>query len=484
MPASRGRFQRKGRILYVTRDAELLRKQLGGEDLTLEGRGASRRQHLDRRAHARVGLLLLRRDARSLLPRRAARRRRSRRTRSRTAASRSSSAAPRRAAARRARPRRTASSRAGSASSSRRASRRSTAQNAQNIGLLTSTDFALLERIERGEEIPIERVHPRARPDQRGDRRARRALRLQPRAHGGAGLAADDHHRGAADDPLREDHRGATRWSTPSAEPARRPGGSAGRRALRAHRRALLARVRDADGRAALSRGVRARRQGHRSGERLRVPRSPHVPRPGDAQGARRASGLREQAASLATVQEAFTKRQGIRLYGEVTRDGTLRRLRGHLPQQGHRGDRAPGAGRGRVPTRTPAWRARSGASRSASARPTWPTPGSRATCASQVPESVALRAHRATRAGRLREGRDAPPPRAALLAKRRGDRQGARVRRRRDLALAARRARHAHQHGGRSRRLHRDHRGRRGGRRLPRCAARARATRFASASW
>src|SRR5215813_9465349 len=29
-------------------------------------------------------------------------------------------------------------------------------QNCQNIGLLTSTDFALLERIERGEEVPIE----------------------------------------------------------------------------------------------------------------------------------------------------------------------------------------------------------------------------------------------------------------------------------------------------------------------------------------
>src|SRR4029077_18302888 len=32
--------------------------------------------------------------------------------------------------------------------------------------------------------------------------------------------------------------------------------------------------------------------------------------------------GLREQAASLATVQEAFTKRQGIKLYGEVVRNG------------------------------------------------------------------------------------------------------------------------------------------------------------------
>src|SRR5258708_2602453 len=29
-------------------------------------------------------------------------------------------------------------------------------QNSQNIGLLTSTDFGLIERIERGEEIPLE----------------------------------------------------------------------------------------------------------------------------------------------------------------------------------------------------------------------------------------------------------------------------------------------------------------------------------------
>jgi 3-isopropylmalate/(R)-2-methylmalate dehydratase large subunit len=34
--------------------------------------------------------------------------------------------------------------------------------------------------------------------------------------------------------------------------------------------------------------------------------------------------GLEEQAASLATVQESFTKRQGVKLYGEVHRDGRL----------------------------------------------------------------------------------------------------------------------------------------------------------------
>jgi 3-isopropylmalate/(R)-2-methylmalate dehydratase large subunit len=34
--------------------------------------------------------------------------------------------------------------------------------------------------------------------------------------------------------------------------------------------------------------------------------------------------GLKEQAQSLATVQESFTKRQGIKLYGEVHRDGKM----------------------------------------------------------------------------------------------------------------------------------------------------------------
>src|SRR5690606_40779498 len=34
--------------------------------------------------------------------------------------------------------------------------------------------------------------------------------------------------------------------------------------------------------------------------------------------------GLKEQAAKLAVVQENFTQKQGIKLYGEVYRDGQL----------------------------------------------------------------------------------------------------------------------------------------------------------------
>ena len=69
--------------------------QLEGKDLAWDPDAAAHRQHLDRRDHARLGLLLLRRDPGPVLPRGPARRARRRPTRSRTAASRSSSAASR-----------------------------------------------------------------------------------------------------------------------------------------------------------------------------------------------------------------------------------------------------------------------------------------------------------------------------------------------------------------------------------------------------
>ena len=222
MPASRGRFQRKGRILYVTRDEELLRKQLGGENLTLEGGGPSRRQHLDRRVDARVGLLLLRRDARPLLPRRAPRRqdregrdqeRRLRRHRQRHLEG------------LRLEPRDGAYSelKAGVQLVIAKSIEKIYRQNAQNIGLLTSTDFGLIARIERGEEIPIDEFTKGLDPISADDRRARRSLRLQPRAPRRRDVAARDHDRRPADDALREDPRrprhrrraSPARWASP-----------------------------------------------------------------------------------------------------------------------------------------------------------------------------------------------------------------------------------------------------------------------------
>ena len=71
-------------------------------------------------------------------------------------------------------------------------------QNAQNIGLLTSTDFGSSSASKRGEDIPIGEFTRGLDPISAGDRRARRALRLQPRAPGGRGVAADHHDAGAA----------------------------------------------------------------------------------------------------------------------------------------------------------------------------------------------------------------------------------------------------------------------------------------------
>ena len=66
-------------------------------------------------------------------------------------------------------------------------------QNAQNIGLLTSTDFGLIERIERGEAIPISEFTKGLDPISAEHRRARRPLRVQPRAPRGRDDAAGDH---------------------------------------------------------------------------------------------------------------------------------------------------------------------------------------------------------------------------------------------------------------------------------------------------
>ncbi len=71
------------------------------------------------------------------------------------AALRSSSRDFQKAAAHRAKPRRTPRRRPAFSSSSRRASKRSTGRTRKTSACLTSTDFGLIERIRRGEEIPL-----------------------------------------------------------------------------------------------------------------------------------------------------------------------------------------------------------------------------------------------------------------------------------------------------------------------------------------
>jgi 3-isopropylmalate/(R)-2-methylmalate dehydratase large subunit len=93
-------------------------------------------------------------------------------------------------------------------------------QNCQNIGLLTSTDFGLIERIKAGEEIPIERVHRGPRSDQRGHRPhgglfEYNKARLAGEVHPGAG-----HDAGAADDAWSRRSSPGTRSPTPRRGPS------------------------------------------------------------------------------------------------------------------------------------------------------------------------------------------------------------------------------------------------------------------------
>src|SRR3984885_684041 len=195
-------------------------------------------------------------------------------------------------------------------------------QNAQNIGLLTSTDFGLLPRIERGEAIPIEEFtkgldpisasiveHGGLFPYNRARMEGKGApppgtTPARPRTLGEKILARRviaDAKTGrlgvAAVKPgdaffARTDVRFSHEYVTPMAE---------------SFFRAELG----ADAKVAEPESVYAFRD-HLTFLDLIMPKK-HVE-----------MGLKEQAASLATVQEAFTKKQGIKLYGEVHRDGKL----------------------------------------------------------------------------------------------------------------------------------------------------------------
>ena len=202
----------KGRILYLTEDPELLEAQLAGKDARRTIPSAPlARQHLDRRDHARLGLLLLRRDARAVLPGRPARRhgqagrdqeRRLRRHRQRHLEG---------LRLARARRRRTASSTAGMqlvvAKSIEKIYRQNCAEHrpAHEHRLRRSLDA---HRARRGD--PDRGVHARARSDQRRHRRARRALRVQQGAPRRRGRRRPRSRRRARPMTLvREDHRRA-----------------------------------------------------------------------------------------------------------------------------------------------------------------------------------------------------------------------------------------------------------------------------------
>ncbi len=195
-------------------------------------------------------------------------------------------------------------------------------QNAQNIGLLTSTDFGLIPRIERGETIPMSEFT-----------KGLDAISAGIVEHGGlfaynrARLAGDvspptietparpltlcekilaahvivDAKAGKIGVPAvvpgdaffaRADVRFSHEYVTPMAE-------------------SLFVKEMGKDAKVTEPESVFAFRD-HLTFLDLVMPK------------AHRDMGLKEQAEELATVQESFTKRQGVRLYGEVHRDGKL----------------------------------------------------------------------------------------------------------------------------------------------------------------
>ena len=195
-------------------------------------------------------------------------------------------------------------------------------QNAQNIGLLTSTDFGLIERIERGEEIPMSEFTKgldaiSAAIVEHGGlfayNRARLAGETTPPPVTTAPrpmtlcekiLAAHvivDAKEGKIGVPAvkpgdaffaRTDVRFSHEYVTPMAE-------------------SLFVAEMGKDAKVTDPESVFAFRD-HLTFLDLVMPK------------VHREMGLKEQAEELATVQESFTKKQGVKLYGEVHRDGKL----------------------------------------------------------------------------------------------------------------------------------------------------------------
>ncbi|MCB9609236.1 MAG: 3-isopropylmalate dehydratase [Polyangiaceae bacterium] len=193
-------------------------------------------------------------------------------------------------------------------------------QNCQNIGLLTSTDFSLLERIQRGEDIPISEFTKGLDPISAqivecgglfAYNRARMAGEISPPAVSTAARpmtlcekiiarhAIADAKTGQLGVPavkpgdalfVRTDVRFSHEYVTPMADSLFRAGFGQDAKVMEPE-------------------SVFAFRD-HLTFLELVMPEQ------------HKQMGLAEQAQSLKTVQEGFSKRHGIRLYGEVERGG------------------------------------------------------------------------------------------------------------------------------------------------------------------
>jgi 3-isopropylmalate/(R)-2-methylmalate dehydratase large subunit len=193
-------------------------------------------------------------------------------------------------------------------------------QNAQNIGLLTSTDFALLPRIERGEAIPMSEFTRDLDP-----------ISAAIVEHGG--LFAYNRARMKGDvappppntsprpmtlcEKILASHAILDAKSGKIGAIAVAPGDAFFARTDVRFSHEYVTPMAESIFRAELGPGARVSEpesvyafRDHLTFLDLIMPQK-HVE-----------MGLKEQARSLATVQEAFTTKQGIRLYGEVSRDG------------------------------------------------------------------------------------------------------------------------------------------------------------------
>ena len=193
-------------------------------------------------------------------------------------------------------------------------------QNAQNIGLLTSTDFSLIERIQRGEEIPISEFTKGLDP-----------ISAQIVEHGGLFVYNKQRMAGEIAPPRLETPRRPmtlcekiiARHAIVDAKtgalgvPAVKPGDALFVRTDVRFSHEYVTPMADSLFRAGFGEGVAVTEpesvftfRDHLTFLDLVMPE------------AHKQMGLREQAASLKTVQEQFVKRHGIRLYGEVERGG------------------------------------------------------------------------------------------------------------------------------------------------------------------
>ncbi len=195
-------------------------------------------------------------------------------------------------------------------------------QNSQNIGLLTSTDFGLLPRIERGEAIPMSEFTKGLDP-----------ISAAIVEHGGLFPYNRARMEGkVAPPPVTTPPRPMTLCEKILASrviadaktgrlgvPAVKPGDAFFARTDVRFSHEYVTPMAESFFRAELGEGAKVADpasvfafRDHLTFLDLIMPKK-HVD-----------MGLKEQAHSLATVQESFAKKQGVKLYGEVFRDGKL----------------------------------------------------------------------------------------------------------------------------------------------------------------